>query len=69
MKSIKFWVYPTLIIAAWIAVAAFTMLRLSMAATLMREAAPTQNAGSQPSEANPTLHVAAAPGRRPASGG
>lgn len=69
MKSIKFWVYPVLIIAAWLAVAAFTVSRLSMAAALMHEVAPTQNTGSQPAEANPKLHVAAAPGRRPASGG
>jgi hypothetical protein len=69
MKSIKFWVYPALIIAAWLAVAGFTMSRLSMAAALMRQVAPTQDTGSQPTEANPKLHVAAAPGRRAASGG
>jgi hypothetical protein len=69
MKSIKFWVYPSLIIAAWVAVAAFTMSRLSTAAALMRSIPATQNAAPQPTEANPQLHVAAAPGRRPASGG
>ncbi len=71
VRTIMFWVYPVIIIAAWLVVAAFTLSGLATVGPSLRSIAATQHPGSRPTEAaepNPNPGVAHA-GRRPASGG
>ncbi len=70
MKTIKLWIYPLIVLAVWLAVAAYTLSGLASMGASLRSIDSTQLADSRPTEAaepNPNPWVALA-AQRPASG-